>query len=342
MKTAFKILPAFLVLLFLLAGQFGYSQKRLSPASVKWMESMQDSLQVFAKSIVQDENPAARFRNDSMFIRSLIRTLKTPYSFYFPFDSLSISHLYAPDSSFRIFTWQLQKDAYVFFQKGAIQMNTPDGSLKLFPLFDNSMFTARPEDSVRSRQNWIGAIYYRIIQKEYKGKRYYTLIGFDDFSISSNKKWVDVLHFNAAGEPVFGGPFFSYSEDDPPRPVQARYVMEYKKEAKAYLNFDEELDLIIVDHLQSESDEPDRRSTYIPVGDYEGFKWKEGKWVHVNKVFHQRLSDGQFPMEEALYDDAGNANEEKLQKASQKNAEKEKPKTTPSSKTIPPKKSGNK
>jgi hypothetical protein len=62
-----------------------------------------------------------------------------------------------------------------YLQEGAIQMNQPDGSLRLFPLFDASMFTAKPLDSVRTRQNWIGAIYYRIIEKTWQGKKYYTL-----------------------------------------------------------------------------------------------------------------------------------------------------------------------
>jgi hypothetical protein len=341
MKTNCSRFLIFFSAFILTVSSYSSEAQRLSKNSVTVLDQLQDTLKVFAKNVVSEENPAARFRNDSLLIRTLIRALKNPFSFDYAFDSVGISKVCAPDSSFRIFTWQVQKDAYVVFQKGAIQMNTADGSLKLFPLFDNSMFTDRPQDSVRSNKNWIGAIYYRIIQKEFKGKKYYTLIGFDEFSISSNKKWMEVLYFNPAGEPVFGGPFFSYAEDDPPKPVQARYVMEYKKEAKAYLNFDPELDLIIVDHLQSENEEPDNRSTYIPVGDYEGFKWKEGKWVHVNKVFHQRLEDGQFPMEEALYDASGNPNEEKLQKASQKNAEKEVKKPASNSPKAPVKKSGN-
>lgn len=92
-------------------------------------------------------------------------------------------------------------------------MRTPDGSLKLFPLFDASMFTARPLDSMRNRNNWIGAIYYKIVMKEHNGKKYYTLLGFDDFSVASNKKWLEVLHFNSAGEPVFGGSMISFKED---------------------------------------------------------------------------------------------------------------------------------
>ena len=111
-------------------------------------------------------------RSDSVFIRALVRTLQLKNSFYYPLDSVKgISKLYAPDSSFRIFTWNLSYDEYYSRQRGAIQMKTKDGSLKLIPLRDVSEFTADPMDSIRSKNNWIGAVYYRIIQTKYNNKR---------------------------------------------------------------------------------------------------------------------------------------------------------------------------
>ena len=101
-----------------------------------------------------------------------------------------------------------------------------------------------------------------------------------------------------------------------------RFNIEYKKEAKTFFNYDPDNDLIIYDHLISESDEPNRKESLVPDGDYEGFKWTNGQWVHVDKVFNFKLKDGEFPVEAKLFDDAGNPDEEKLQKASEKNLEK--------------------
>lgn len=312
------------LLLFVILGvSLVFSADAQSRRQVPNLLPKEDSLHRYADSMINGVNPAVRFRADSNFVRALVRSLKTPFSFYYPFDSLeTISRLYAPDSSFRIFTWQMKKDEYVFLQKGAIQMNTPDGSLKLFPLFDASMFTPKPLDSARSNNNWIGAIYYRIVMKEHNGKKYYTLLGFDDFNISSNKKWMEVLTFNSAGQPVFGGPVISFKEDSVKKPVQARFNIEYKKEANTVFNYNPDLDMIIYDHLISESDEPKKKDTYIPDGDYEGFKWVNGQWVHVDKVFDFALKDGQFPVDATIRDDQGNINEEKLDEASQKNIEK--------------------
>lgn len=317
----------FLFLLVLMstvgAGLESSAQQPLTYARKKEFRKREDSLKVFADSIVNGETASGRFRSDSQFIRSLVRTLKLPYSFYYSFDSLqTVSHLYAPDSTFRIFTWQYKKDEFLYLQEGAIQMRTPDGSLKLFPLFDVSMFTGKPLDSVRSRKNWIGAIYYNIVEKKWQGKNIYTLLGFDDFSQTSNKKWMEVLTFNEEGEPEFGGPYFSFKDDSVRKPVQYRFNIEYKKESGTRFNYDPEMDMVVYDHLIPEGDEPQKKDTYIPDGDFEAFQWKNGQWLHVERqLFTYRLKDGQFPMEAKMLDDAGNSNEAKLQEATDKNVQ---------------------
>lgn len=281
----------------------------------------EDSLQLFADSMINAVNASKRFRSDSNFVKTFVRALKIKNSFYYPFDSLqTVSRLYAPDSSFRIFTWQLKKDAYFFLQKGAIQMKTPDGSLKLFPLFDASMFGGKPLDSVRNKDNWIGAIYYKIIEKTYKDRNYYTLLGFDDYSLGSNRKWMEVLTFDAKGEPRFGGPYISFKEDTGKiKPTLNRFYIEYKKEARAIFKFDPELDMIVYDHLISEDDQPERKESYIPDGDFEGFKWKDGQWIHVNKVFNFKLKEGEFPQENKILDPEGKKDEKKLMEQSERN-----------------------
>jgi hypothetical protein len=322
MKTTGRttlIFLSFILLTNLLNAQ------QVSQRDRKDLQKKEDSLKIFADKMINAQEAPERFRSDSNFIRGLVRALKVSNSFYYPFDSLrTVSRLYSPDSAFRIFTWQLKKDEYVFLQKGAIQMNTNDGQLKLFPLFDFSMYTGKPLDSVRTKDNWIGAIYYKIVMKENNGKKYYTLLGFDDFAVSSNKKWMEILSFNGLGEPVFGAPLISFKEDTTKKPVQTRFNIEYKKEANTLFNYDPELDMIVFDHLISETDEPAKKNTYIPDGSYEGFKWKNGQWVHVDKLFDYKLQDGQFPMDNKLLDEQGNIDEKKLEEASQKNIDKSK------------------
>ncbi len=247
------------------------------------LQQIEDELKPLAYAILNEDQFIDRFKADSAFTRGLVRALRTPHSFRYRFDSLmTISQQYAPDSSFRIFTWQLQmEDMNHFRQKGAIQMRTTDGSLKLIPLFDASKFTDAPFDSVRSNQNWIGAVYYNIIQTSYNNRKYYTLFGYDEHDARSTRKWMEVLTFDVNGNPQFGGRYFNYREDDiKPKQPAFRFCLEYKKNANAKLNYDPELNMIVMAHLVSEEGDNKKKHTLVPYGTFEGFKWLGGKWVH--------------------------------------------------------------
>jgi len=316
--------PLFFSVLFLLMLAVSATAQTVTGSDLRLIKRKEDSLKLLAKNVIVEPETAERMRADSQFVRTLVRALQIKNSFYYPFDSvLGIGKVYAPDSAFRIFSWSLTYDESYTRQRAAIQMRTKDGSLKLFPLRDYSEFTDKPIDSVRNRNNWIGAVYYNIIKNDYNGKPYYTLFGFDDYSIRSNKKCIDVLSFDEAGQPQFGADF-TFDKDSEKRDPQKRFYIEYKKDASTFVNYDPDLKLIIVDHLISETNEPDKPYTYIPDGDQEGFAWKSGKWVHIDKVFNYKLEDGQAPIPDPVRDAKGNNNEEKLQIQSDKNKAKKK------------------
>lgn len=266
------------------------------------LRNYEDSLASTGYQIVNAPDASQRFEADSQFTRTLVRALKEPYSFEYPFDSLqTLSHIYSPDSAFRIFTWEVMVDEDTYRRHGAIQMRTPDGSLKLFALIDRTEALKHPMDTVTDNAFWIGNIYYKIVLKKYLGKSFYTLLGYDEHNLASTRKWIEVLTFDPEGKPVFGGRFFVFNAGDPEQPGPiARYMIEYKKDGGARIQFDPDLNLIIYDHLISESNEPQKKYTLVPDGDYEGFRWVNGKWVHINKVFNQKLQNGQAPVPQPL------------------------------------------
>jgi ferredoxin-thioredoxin reductase catalytic subunit len=312
----------FLFLLFLTNLSFAQG---IGTAELKVLQQKEDSLKNFSAQIIQGINSDNRLNADSVFTRVLVRALKTKNSFHYPFDSLqTVSILYAPDSVFRIFTWQLVINENVIRQHGAIQMKTSNGSLKLYPLIDKSDVTTNVADTIGNNYGWIGAIYYKIILKKYGNQNYYTLLGFDENNIRSSRKIIEVLHFNN-DEPIFGGSYFSAEGTGGFSKWQSRYIMEYKKEAGPRLNYDKELDMIIMEHLVSESKEPNKKWTLIGDGDYEGFVWKGNKWMHVEKVFNVVTPDGQAPVPNPIRDPSGNIDESKL-KGAEEEAKPVKPK----------------
>ncbi len=256
-----------------------------------------DSLNDYGYKIINETDLAKRLNADSFFTKILVRSLKAPNSFNKNADSLHyISILTSPDKRFRIFTWQLMINENLTRQHGAIQMNSKNGELKLFPLIDKSDVTVNITDTIANNLGWMGAVYYKLIQNEFDNNTYYTLIGFDANNIRTEKKVIEVLYFDNE-KPVFGGDFFAKDTSNQllkNMPV-ARYVLEYKKFAPPRLNFDSSLNLIVMEHLVSESNEPSKKYTLVPDGDYEGFKWQNGKWVYIKKLFTEVTEEGAAP-----------------------------------------------
>jgi hypothetical protein len=305
-----KKFSLFLAIIFFLANAI--SAQQISTKDLKSLAKKEDSLKKFAVQILNGRNVEDRFSADSQFTRTLVRALQIKNSFHYPFDSLiSIARIAPPDSAFKIFTWQLPINGDVIRQHGAIQMRTKDGSLQLFPLIDKTDLIQNLNDTVTSNLAWIGAIYYTVIEEKAFGKNYYTLLGFDDNNMVSDRKIIDVLTFKN-GKPVFGGPYFSFRNSSKNGTSVARYIMEYKKNASPKLSYDDDMGIIIFEHLVSETGEPKKKYTYIPDGDYEGLKWQDGKWVYIEKIFHQITPEGQEPVPQPILDSKGNIDESKL------------------------------
>ncbi|MCB0740496.1 MAG: hypothetical protein KDB92_05500, partial [Chitinophagaceae bacterium] len=127
------------------------------------------------------------------------------------------------------------------------------------------------------------------------------------------------------GKPIFGGPFFTFQRDSLPKPPKYRIGVEFKKGARILVNYIPDEGMIFVDHLISETNQPDLPWTFIPDGDQEGYKWINGKWVHIDKVFTFKLKDGEAPNDVPILDKDGNVDEKKLEEKSKENKQKEKP-----------------
>lgn len=301
----------FLIFSFSFLGLIGLGQ-RFSNKEINQFSSSEDSLKKVAIRILQGFSLEERRFSDSSFTKILVRALKKNNSFYYTFPSLkSISILYPPDSSFRIFTWQMKINEDDYVHHGAIQINKKDGSLKLIPLFDKSNDIENPEDTVANNLCWIGAIYYKILQTTEKDNKIYTLLGYNEFGMTSNKKMIEVLHFDN-DVPVFGGDYFNFPKDESISKKIARFIMEYKKNATPRLNYDEDLKMIIKEHLISETNEPEKKYSLIGDGDYEGFVWKNGKWNYILKVFDTITPNGRAPIPSPIRDKDGRIDDKKL------------------------------
>lgn len=260
------------------------------------LKVMEDSLVITADSMYNAFIPDERTLYNEKFVKQLVRALKMQGSYSYPFDELQkkINILYPEDKTFRIFNWSIAPTDITRRYYGAIQMNS--AGLKLYPLFDYSGSLSKgAEDSVLTDGKWYGALYYRIMPNDVDGQTVYTLFGLNASSAISNKKLMDPMTITAKG-PVFGAPIFNVRSQGRPSERINRFIIEYKKEVQASMNWDADLNAVYFDKLVSQVNDPNRKYTYVPSGEYDGFKWDNGYWNYVqNLIPIDALKDGQAP-----------------------------------------------
>lgn len=264
----------------------------LTPQAIERLHAAEDTLALLAYAVVNDSVEQVRFAACRSLITTLVRALKTENSFRYRFDRLqSISILAPPDSSFRIFTWQLFVNDSTYRYYGAIQMNRPN--LVLHALKDRSREIG--EEAVYQQfapENWYGALYYGLRSFDIKGTgSQYLLMGFNGLEFFNKRKVVEVLSFDAVtGKPVFGSPVFM--REKPLAMPEQRLVFEYSAEATVRVNWDEQYQMVLFDHLIQIPSAYGRGFTAVPDGSYDGLKLeKNGRWKFVNKVFNDVMTE---------------------------------------------------
>ncbi|MCS7036102.1 MAG: hypothetical protein RMJ33_01395 [Saprospiraceae bacterium] len=264
----------------------------LAPEAREQLRLAEDTLAILAFAITNDTSSEMRFLACKSLITGLVRALKTENSFRYPFERLkSVSILTPPDSSFRIFTWQLFVNDSTYRHYGAIQMNQRE--LKLFPLIDRRFeLSDMPTREALPPNRWYGAVYYNLRPFETRRGRMYLLFGLDGHTFFEKRKVMDVLSFDAKGEPVLGAPVFERNG----QLGEHRLILEYSAEAKVRLNWDDYYKMVLFDHLIPwPSPHTAEGITHVPDGSYDGFKLEKGRWVFVEKVFRDSQEEAPRP-----------------------------------------------
>jgi hypothetical protein len=285
-KIQMKRLLAFMFSVVVSCAAF--AQQPLNDKEWKKFEKAEKELAIITEKFINDTLPfETRVNLIHEFIPKFVAILKEKNSFYYPFDDMeNIALLVAPDSAFRIFTWQLKEPLGTHRYYGAMQMEGED--LKLIPFRDYSDTMEVHPQKILSPNNWYGGLYYNCIMREHNNKKYYTLFGFDKADFVSTRKFLEILTFNEKNEPVFGAPIFIFHDSTGVvKDTKVRFFREYSAKATAKLNYDHEMDIIIYDHLAPPHDNgKDAYFNYVPDGTYSGFKWDNGKWIWIEKIFH--------------------------------------------------------
>jgi hypothetical protein len=295
------------ILLFALMSVPAFAQKKVKKAgplteeAVAALHAYEDTLGVLSYAMVNDSIEIERFAAAHRLITLLVQALKTPNSFQYRFDRLkSISILSPPDSSFRIFSWQLFVNDSTYRYYGAIQMNRPE--LLLYPLRDKSFEMDRlPTHDILEPDRWYGAVYYNLRAFDMRGGgTHYLLMGFDAVNFFNRRKIMDVLYFDEEGKPHFGAPVFDRGDAPGFESGEMRIILEYSAEASVRLNWDEQYQVVLFDHLIPVPSPHYAGMTNVPDGSYEAFQFTKGRWKYIPKIFND--VNEEVPMPEPILD----------------------------------------
>ena len=247
------------------------------------MLNFQDSLQILSYKMINDSIEPERYNANYKFIKTLVNTLKTPYSFNFSFDSLkTISIQSSPDKRFRIFSWHVMNNDGSYRYYGTIQMNNPDGKLQMFPLVDYTPAIKNAADTITTPDKWYGAQYYRIISVLNNVQiPYYVLLGWKGNTPKSTKKVIEILYFKD-GKAYFGMPVF---DGDKELPLKKRAIFEYDRRASMVLNYEPSISTVVFDHLAPPDPQlKGRFELYGPDFSYDGYRLTNGRWKFVQDL----------------------------------------------------------
>jgi hypothetical protein len=149
------------------------------------------------------------------------------------------------------------------------------------------------EDPVNARMlgvidfaNWYGAMYSEIITQKIGSKKYYTVLGWDGNSGSSNIRIIDAITFSSKSGKL-GAPIFRNQKEK-----LNRVYFEYTETATMNVNYESKYKRIMFDHLIPQT--PDLKgfySFYIPDFSYDCYVWKKDGWNLMEDVIGVNQED---------------------------------------------------
>ena len=147
----------------------------------------------------------------------------------------------------------------------------------VYELSDQSDNIRNPELAMLTPEKWFGALYYKIILNEHKGKKYYTLLGWDGNTNVTWKKLIEVMTFTKDGRPQFGEETMFQNG----RTSKRRVIFEFRAELIMTLRYEEKQKRIVFDHLAPEvAGAEGMYQFYINTFSYDAYEFKKGKWQY--------------------------------------------------------------
>ena len=241
----------------------------------------EDTLSVIANTIMNGETEKIRTHANIGFLSELKEVLKYKKSYLYPFDKLvTISKLYPKDNSFRLFSWILKKEdgSYNYFNLIILEATGKNDFNTIIELKDNKN-VLNSEKNTLNKDNWYGALIYKIISPKKKNNKLYTILAWDGSNSKSTTKIIDVIEIKNK-EVSFGKDIFINGKT-----VSKRIIYKYNSNTSASVNYEEENKRIIMDHLVPlKENQEGFNQFYVTDGSYDCYQYKNGTWMFTQNI----------------------------------------------------------
>jgi hypothetical protein len=251
---------------------FGINMLNAQPLKVSLYE---DSIHSSFKDLKLSRTDSGRLAINTKIDKLFGEVLKIPESINHPFDSLiNISKLRSDDGQIRIINWNIPLEDGTHLYFAYIQHFDKKKKYELFRLNDSRISIINPEMKELSDKKWYGALYYRILENKHEKLTYYTLLGWEGHTNFTTKKLIEAFYISGK-KLVFGPPVFKMEKT-----IKNRLIFEYAEQAKMMLRYDDDLEMIVYDHLAPSLKKFEGQYMYYgPDMSQDGLKFEKGNWV---------------------------------------------------------------
>lgn len=190
-----------------------------------------------------------------------------------------IGQLTSPDKEIRIINWNLVLPGNnIMYYCYIIKKGEKNAGNRIFSLTGSNSGKPVKADTTYTTDNWYGGLYYDIMHVRLKSDTYYVLLGIGIGNDFINRKFIEVLSFNAEGEPVFGKKWF-----DTPKGLQHRVIFEYDATGAMSLRFHSPK-VILFDHLVPLYKGENQKLTYGAEFTVDSYTFRNGVWKFEKNV----------------------------------------------------------
>lgn len=241
-------------------------------------ENLKEIFSLLKTDTVTDARKLALSKKAEKILSDSIKKSKA-FAPFFKYPELG--RVLSDDYKVCIYSWAFQMSDKSYHYGSIVQAKQKKKGSRVEVLnIRKTPFLPQPTERIQ-RQNWYGALYYKIAHVKYRRDNYYIMLGWAGLSSISHYKVIEVLRVDASGRPSFGKQVLKKKG----RQTWSRHVFQYSAEGKIALNYDDAAKMIVFDHLVPESMMfTDIPSYYGPDFTYDTYNLHEGKWYYNDNV----------------------------------------------------------